>query len=206
MKVLAVGDIHAKHWIIDKVESIVNKYDKIVFIGDYVDNWNTPAEESLITLKKLKSLCNNYPDKIYPILGNHDFPYINSIYANTSHGFQIDLRMMLLFPENKDLYDWYKSLELEYIIDGVGYTHAGMVEGWNGDIWSDNSPLWARPNNSIYVDYPQVIGHTPSKFIYEPQTNIWIIDTFSEYMDNTPFGEQAVLEIINGKVFNKIKL
>ena len=41
MKVLAVGDIHTKKWIVDKVDEIADNYDKVVLIGDYADEWTT---------------------------------------------------------------------------------------------------------------------------------------------------------------------
>ena len=53
MKILAVGDVHTKSWMIEKVEKIVEDYDAVVFCGDYADNWNTTPGESLATWRLL---------------------------------------------------------------------------------------------------------------------------------------------------------
>lgn len=37
-RVLAIGDIHTKTWIVDKVSKVIDDYDKVVFCGDYADD------------------------------------------------------------------------------------------------------------------------------------------------------------------------
>ena len=55
MKVLFVGDVHNHSYIFEDVKKLDDKYhfDRIIFTGDYVDDWNTTNKESLETLDKV---------------------------------------------------------------------------------------------------------------------------------------------------------
>ena len=78
MKILIIPDIHNK-WF--EAEEIIDKEnpDKVVFLGDYFDDFGDDmdiTEQTALWLKK--SLTN--PDRIH-LLGNHDLSYINTDYA-----------------------------------------------------------------------------------------------------------------------------
>lgn len=210
MKTLAVGDIHTKLWIIDEVEKIMGDYDAIVFVGDYADDFGKEAPESLATWKKLWHLQYKHgPDKIKLVLGNHDYIYVNRT-PTLQTGYNSITQLAINSPANKYLKDWLLSLPVVLEHDGVTYSHAGIAKGWNGkfdveDLWNDTSPIWVRPGMGQYLDTPQVFGHTPSETCWEVHPNIWCIDTFSTYSNGTPIGDQTMLEVIDGKTFNKIE-
>lgn len=215
MKVLAVGDIHTKTWIIEAIESIADNYDAIVFCGDYADNWNAHPGASISTWRLLKMFMEEYPDKVKAVIGNHDYAYIHPEIAGRSSGWSPVTYERINAPENKKIKKWLLSLPIVLEVDGVTFSHAGVTEQWNGQfdvksIWNDVSPIWARPMKyGGFVDYkqiPQVIGHNPGETIWNPAMNVWCIDTFSEHQDNTPIGDYTVLEIIDGKEFNIKKL
>jgi hypothetical protein len=214
-KTLAVGDIHTKSWIIYEIAELIDLYDKIVFVGDYSDNFNTSAVKSISTWKALHTFMKSYPDKVHAVIGNHDYAYIHSEIAGHSSGWDPTTYTLLNTPENKFLKDWLLSLPATLKIDGVTYSHAGITNEWNGkedvySLWTDVSPIWARPQQLggqiTYKNIPQVIGHNPSEVIWNPAPNVWCIDVFSEHQDNSPIGDQTVLEIIDGKIFNVIEL
>lgn len=215
MKILAVGDLHTKTWIIEQVEEIVDQYDKIVFCGDYADNWNTPPTQTMATWRLLKMFAEQYPDRFYAVIGNHDYAYLHREIAGRSSGFNGVTYQLINSPEKKKLKEWLLTLPAVLELDGVTFSHAGVTEEWNGkfdvfDLWNDQSPIWARPREYggfiTYKKGPQVIGHNPSETVWNPQENVWCIDTFSERQDNTPIGDYTVLEIIDGKEFNIKKL
>ena len=209
MKVLAVGDIHTKLWIIDSVERIVDNYDAIVFVGDYADDWGKSHIYSIETWRRLKKFQEKYP-QTKMTAGNHD--YIYSHYTKTTQGGYDRLTQATIdMPENRDLREWLRTLPITVELDGVTYSHAGITDTFKMEytskwLWEDDSPIWARPDWSHYIEMPQVFGHTPSETCWEVQPNIWCIDTFSTYPDGTSFGDHTVLEITDGKTFNKIKL
>lgn len=210
MKVLAIGDIHTKIWIIDEVVKLIPKYDAIVFVGDYADDWKSGPHDTIKTWIALKQLQTKYFDKVKLVTGNHDFAYTMS-YRPQSGGYNQVTQYLLDLPDNKKLKSWLKELPIQLYVDDVTYTHAGVDANWNTStdekfLWSDDSPIWNRPGTTVYGPEAQVFGHTPSKTCWEVEPNIWCIDTFSTYQDGTPIGDYTVLEIIDGKTFNKIKL
>jgi len=210
MRVLAVGDIHTKDWIIEKVEKLLSKYDRVIFVGDYADDFGNDGLESLDTWAKLYQLHQANPDKVKLVLGNHDFIYVNKT-PTLQTGYNRVTQLAIDSPANKYLKDWLLSLPIVLEEDGVTFSHAGLANGWDGtlemnDLWQDTSPLWVRPSFGEYEQIPQVFGHTPSETCWEVHPGIWCIDTFSTYSDGTPIGDQTVLEIKDGKKYKKIKL
>lgn len=212
-KILAVGDIHTKTWIIQEVERIMDEYDHVVFCGDYVDNWNTPHTHSMGTWRLLKAFMEENP-KVKAVIGNHDYSYLHPAIAGVSSGWNPSTYTLINAPENRNLKEWLLSLPPLIELDGVTFSHAGITEQWDGDttvygLWNDTSPIWARPKEyggyTTYKKIPQVIGHNPSEKIWNPEENIWCIDTFSEKRDNTPIGDQTFLEIVDGKEFKPVK-
>lgn len=209
MKILAVGDIHTKLWIIHEVEKLVDKYDAVVFCGDYADDWGKDATDTMDTWRTLYYLQQDYPDKIKLVLGNHDFIYINRT-PSLQSGYDNITQLAINSPVNGYLKNWLLSLPITLELDGITFSHAGIAKGWDGtnemsDLWQDHSPIWVRPNIAEYLQIPQVFGHTPSPTCYEVHKDIWCIDTFSTYADGTPIGDQTVLQINKGK-YKKIKL
>ena len=213
MKILAVGDIHTKDWIVDEVEKLVGKYDRVVFVGDYADDFGNDGLESLGTWAKLYKLEQAHPDKVKLVLGNHDFIYVNKT-PSLQTGYNAITQLAINSPANKYLRDWLLSLPITLEEGGITFSHAGIAKGWDGtnemsDLWQDHSPIWVRPSFGEYLQMPQVFGHTPSETCWEVHPDIWCIDTFSTYSDGTPIGDHTVLEITtkdDKRKYKKIKL
>jgi len=215
MKILAIGDVHTKSWMIEKVEPLVEKYDAVIFCGDYADNWNTPATHSMSTWRLLKMLMDKNPEKVFAVIGNHDYAYLHPSIAGRSSGWDPVTYQLINAPENKKIKEWLLTLPAVFELDGVTFSHAGVTEEWDGDfsvdsLWNDTSPIWARPpefgGRITYKDIPQVIGHNTYHTCVQLTPSVWCIDTFSEKPDNTPAGDQTVIEIVDGKEFNVIEL
>lgn len=210
MKVLAIGDIHTKTWIINKALDMIDDYDAIIFVGDYADDWNKQSMATIETWRLLKLFQVTNPDKVKIVIGNHDYAYLLGFNPHSS-GYNPMTQMLLNTPENKALKLWLLSLPIKLSLDNVTYSHAGIADGLiefenNTSLWNDDSPLWLRPGTRDYQNMPQIFGHTPQETCVEIKKNIWCIDTFSTYRDGTPIGDGTVLEVIDGKKFNKIKL
>jgi len=209
MKILAVGDVHTKQFVIDRVEKLLPKYDRVIFVGDYADDFGKDGLESIDTWHRLFMLQQANEDKVKLVLGNHDFIYVNKT-PSLQSGYNAVTQLSINAPAYKYLKDWLLGLPITLEEDGVTFSHAGIAHGWNGtnemdDLWQDHSPLWVRPSWGSYAQIPQVFGHTPSETCWEVAKDIWCIDTFSTYADGTPYGDHTMLEIVNGKKFKKIK-
>lgn len=215
MKILAVGDIHTKTWMLYEIADLVDLYDKIVFCGDYADNWNTAPAHSLSTWRLLRQLMQANPDKVHAVIGNHDYAYIHPEIAGRNSGWNPVTFTLINAPENKKIKKWLLSLPITLELDGVTFSHAGVTEQWDGvetvqSVWGELSPIWARPpkfgGQAKYKNIPQVIGHNPSQEIWNPEPHVWCIDTFSQDQNGEFIGDKSLLEIIDGKEFNIIKL
>lgn len=209
MKILAVGDIHTKQWIIDEVEKLIPKYDRVIFVGDYADDFGKDGLESIDTWHKLYMLQQVHGDKVKLVLGNHDYIYVNKT-PSLQTGYNGVTQLSINSPNYKYLRDWLLGLPIVIEEDGIHFSHAGIAEGWGGemtveDLWHDCSPLWVRPSHGSYANVPQVFGHTPSESCWEVAPKIWCIDTFSTYRNGEPIGDQTCLQINNGK-YKKVKL
>lgn len=206
MKVLAIGDIHTKLWIIDNVRKLIDDYDAVVFVGDYADDWKANPMASLQTWKHLRSLSHFFRPKVKLVTGNHDYIYAHKTPTKQS-GYNYATQALIDAPGNGGLMEWLTNLPIIIKLDGVTYSHAGITVAYRkGHDWHRDSPLWARPGGRDYQDIPQVFGHTPSKTCWEVQPHVWCIDTFSTYPDGQHIGDCTALEIVDGKSFQPISL
>ncbi len=210
-KVLAIGDIHTKTWIIEKVSKVIGDYDSIVFCGDYADNFDASPQDTLKTWRILKDFQTKHQNKVNLVLSNHDYIYVYDTHSLQS-GYNPITHVLIDAPENKNLREWLMSMPIVIEIDGVSYSHAGITNEWPGNqnvngLWNDVSPIWARPNKGIsYKAITQVFGHTPIDTCSEIQEHVWCIDTFSTMPDHSRIGDDSVLEVIDGRKFSKTYL
>lgn len=127
MKVLFVGDVHNHLYIFDDVQRLDKEYnfDKIVFLGDYVDDWNTNNQDSLETLKKVFELKESNPDKYTFCLGNHELSYLG--FPCSGHQYELDELVRLELIQNIDKLDLYTEVEIgdkTYVCSHAGFTNA----------------------------------------------------------------------------------
>jgi predicted MPP superfamily phosphohydrolase len=209
-KILAVGDIHTKQWIIDMVESVIDNYDRVVFCGDFADNFNATAADSISTWYRIWDLFLDHPNKVKLVRGNHD--YIYTVKTPTlQSGYDHITQTLIDSPEHYPLKEWLSSLPLFLEIDGVTYAHAGIDERWNGktdviSMWQNYSPIWTRPEWARYKNIKQVVGHTPQKTVTEIMPGIWLIDTFSQFPNGEQYGDGSMLVVTEGQDFKKINI
>jgi len=124
-------------------------WDKIVFVGDYVDSFDIGNEQILDNLRDIVLFAKTYPDLVVLLLGNHDIQYIVS--NECCSGYRAEMRPDLndLFTENKDLFKiaFLDEFEHEYkgrpITVRTLWTHAGVTRGWFTELMRDiNSPRY----------------------------------------------------------------
>lgn len=122
IKILAVGDLHGKSsWqVID-----FDQYDKVIFMGDYVDSTNHSDEEILDNLYKVIEVKKRLPEKVVLLLGNHDIQYLYYPDFRCS-GFRPTMQLSLpeLFNQNAHLF------QVAYQINNYLFSHAGVSLPW----------------------------------------------------------------------------
>lgn len=132
--ILAIGDIHNK-WAL--AQTLVDKYlptHKIIFVGDYFDDFNDTPEEAEQTAHWLKSHLDN-PNMIF-LLGNHDINYhyknirptptgIDLIYSCA--GYSVTKDAVINRVLSTDDWDKFKFAHKE---NGFWFSHAGFHPHW----------------------------------------------------------------------------
>lgn len=72
-KILIIPDIHGrKFW--HKAEEIIDKVDKVVFLGDYLDPYPHEGifvDEAIQEFKQILEFKEKYNDKVVLLTGNH---------------------------------------------------------------------------------------------------------------------------------------
>ena len=78
MKLLIVPDVHGRDFWRDPCYEHYNEFDKIIFLGDYLDHYRDEStkEHDIETLKDIISFKKEHLDKVILLIGNHDCPYI----------------------------------------------------------------------------------------------------------------------------------
>lgn len=105
------------------------EYDKIIFVGDYVDSYDLSNVEILHNLKEIIWFKKNLPDKVILLIGNHDIQYF--IPNEICSGYRAEMK-----PDLEDLFNsnigLFKIAHQELDKDGKPWiwTHAGITEGW----------------------------------------------------------------------------
>jgi len=123
MKTISIGDIHGRpYW--KQIDP--SKYDKIIFVGDYVDSYGIADVMVKNNLQEIIDLKNQYPDKVVLILGNHDLQYMWSYVEFGCSGFRTQMYQDLhkLFNDNKNLF------QIAFQVKNYIWTHAGISKGW----------------------------------------------------------------------------
>ena len=230
MKVLAIGDIHRKWSDLSELLNFAeSRYDKVVLVGDYADDFFGDAEDTVITWNILLNDVDR--DKVIPLIGNHDFAYAYATEIFMLYG-RYDIQTGFDFPTLHRVMSQgeiterklAKNFKVSTEIDGVIYSHAGLTKEWvhkygeNGPkdrlewvramIGDHGSPIWARDvcNSYIHNDgRKQVFGHTtvPTCSKIRPY-GVWCIDTFSTDRQGRYIGDRSVLEVVDGEKFRVV--
>lgn len=204
MKVLIIPDVHGRDFWKEPINQI-DDYDKVVFLGDYLDPY--PHEEISFdhAVENLQSIILykiRYPDKIVLLLGNHDMHYYNLYFMNCS-------RMNRARREEiHKIYDEFRDeFELAHIIDNYLFTHAGVYQSWmdkykltiedllefkldldwledissyRGGWDKTGSCVWADIRESYFYKpvegYIQIVGHTQLSDVPHTDSTIKCLD------------------------------
>jgi predicted MPP superfamily phosphohydrolase len=125
-KILAIGDVHGRE-VLSRIPHA--DFDKIVFIGDYVDTHyeaDFSNEMFIQNLQKILQYKKDHPDKVILLLGNHDIHYMYHEEVGSFSGYRADMLAELrpLFLENSP------HLSMAYGYRNTLFTHAGISNRW----------------------------------------------------------------------------
>lgn len=125
MRTIVLGDTHGR----DAFKVIINneKWDRVIFIGDYFDSFDIPAEKQISNFQDIMQFKRDNIDKVVCLLGNHCFHYLHGAYEDYS-GFQRKYAGAIgaLFADA--LAD--NLLQYAHSYKHFLFTHAGVSKYW----------------------------------------------------------------------------
>ena len=221
MKVLIIPDVHLKPEIFDQAEEIMETTDceGVVCVGDIVDDWGCMFDfmKYKETMDKLISFAQKYPYMRF-CYGNHDLSYLWDQYDHPGFSTAAEDIVRDKFEELEEKLNDPEQMAIVHRIDNCIFSHAGLIEEYvdtymyhekddleyvlatinNYDVenlWDNDSPIWARPQEYNFQKGPwpkkflNVAGHTPVRKPYE-KDGLLSTDTFSTYPDGRQYGNE----------------
>ena len=207
-RILAVGDIHGMY---EKLVSLLELMlfnpddDLLIFLGDYIDR----GPQSLECLDYVMALYKQYPERVIPLLGNHEAMCLNYYrYKQQSKSFMtdgLDHEMAHVWLDNggkklKKQFEyklrkferekrlrWMRMLSNHYQIGDYYFCHAGIQPFIPLDKQKEGDLLWIREGFFDLYDgrYGTIVaGHTP---VQELSKKYWKDEqppTTPQFLDN----------------------
>lgn len=125
---IVVPDVHLKHHLVDEFLKSVT-YKKIIFLGDYFDDFGDDPYQNEDTAKWLRESLHK-ENRIH-LIGNHDLPYMFDGKGYFCSGYT-DVKNKFINEILKP-HDW-RQLKLYHLeqINNVNwlFTHAGFTRQW----------------------------------------------------------------------------
>ena len=207
-RILAVGDIHGMYEkLIALMEQVQFKpeEDLLVFLGDYIDRGPQPLE----ALNYVMALNKQYPERVIPLLGNHEVMCLNYYrYKKQSKSFMadgLDYEMAHVWLDNggkklrkqfeyklgrveRDKWlRWMRQLSNHYQVDKFYFCHAGIQPFISLDMQREGDLLWIREGFFELYDGRAgtiVIGHTPVQELPQKYWTDGQPPTTPQFLDN----------------------
>lgn len=157
-KILIFPDIHGRTFWKKPCET-PEKYDKIIFLGDYVDPYydeGISKEDTITNLEEIIEFKKQNSDKTILLIGNHDMSYLNDMMPRSRFDGKNKDRIIKLFEDNVELFD----IAYEENINGKRYlfSHSGILWAWVEDF--KDMYEWTYPNKDNIVDFLNNLFHT----------------------------------------------
>ena len=154
--IISIGDIHGhdtwkaglNYWRPEEEKTLVDQFDKIVFIGDYVDDFDKTDNEIYNNFIEIIELKKKYPEKVILLLGNHDVQYFIESQKGNASGFRksMYLRLKELFTQNEKLF------QIAYQYKNYLWTHAGIHRGWYQLNIAEQTHVFRNGEKSEYLE------------------------------------------------------
>lgn len=143
---LIIPDIHGRtFWKKHCLDVRSSKYEKIIFLGDYLDPYDfehISEDDALSNFIEIIEFKKENYDKVVLLLGNHDLHYFSRVFNNICGGSRRSIKncdnIYDLFLKYLDLFQL--AYESEYTL----FTHAGYRQQWA----DSNKDLDIRPTAS----------------------------------------------------------
>ena len=196
MKTVVIGDTHC-HTSWKKVLEQNQDADKVIFLGDYYDTFDTALRAKADdNFNEILDLKRKEPDKYVILLGNHDYHYLLNSSDERYSGFSNDS----CYSANKILRKAVEEdlLQVLYIQDKIIFSHAGVSKCWLNEVAGlknlDEVTIDKMLNYPYALSFNFIKGYSPYGDTIS-QSPIWIrpnslikdkLDGFDQIVGHTP--------------------
>lgn len=201
MKILIVPDVHGRDFWRDPCYEHYDEFDKIIFLGDYLDHYSGEStyEHDIDTLLDIIGFKLLHPEKVELLIGNHDCPYIwpytygralGDYWCRHDHK-NHDL-IHKIFTDNIDLFKI--AWDCPYKDTKVLFTHAGVNQGFK-----DICGLDAEQINTFFLkektnDIPNIVGLATCSY-YRGGSDMWGSPVWADIREHFREGTTDVYQI-----------
>ncbi|RYZ28542.1 MAG: hypothetical protein EOO10_09195 [Chitinophagaceae bacterium] len=131
MKTIVLRDIHGRRVWMDVVNT--QTFDKVVFLGDYVDSFDVSSKDQLENLMDIVAFKKSCPEKVILLIGNHDYHYFPEVGDTGTSGYRANMA-----PSFGDVFDQNRNLfQMAYKEGTCLFTHAGFAPTWLERHWKE---------------------------------------------------------------------
>lgn len=204
MKIIAVGDIHGRNFW----QNFINEsYDKLVFVGDYFDPYDSKItpEDEIENFKNILAIKSENPDRVKLLIGNHDYHYLLGTGQMYS---RYNVSAASVFSEL--LENAIHLLQVCYVYRNVVFNHAGLTNTWCHKNNINLLHLEASVNKKFIEErrafaFLSGIGDTDGSDVR--QSPFWVrpaqllLDKIADYKQVVGHTRQPFHKIINGVAF-----
>lgn len=130
-KILVIPDTHTRDFW-KEAKNLIDNYEKVIFLGDYVDPYpfefnlskHELRQKTISDFEEIIDFAKQYQDKVILLLGNHDLHYIDPRYKCWRFDYEIANDLAQIHKDYTSLF------HTSYQIDDVLFTHAGVCKEW----------------------------------------------------------------------------
>lgn len=163
MKILILPDIHGRRFW---KEVVSEKFDRIIFMGDYLDPYHFEGITEADALENFKEILEytKVNKNVTLLLGNHDLHYIeelSDVYKCRCCA-SVFFEMRELLKENWDLFK--VATEVENNGRKILLTHAGLTRRWLSEINSLKESLQNQITQGRYDERGPLVKIYNTKF------------------------------------------
>lgn len=121
-KILAVADSHGSSIPLTIAERNLDCFDKVIFLGDFLDHEDKEYEEQKENFLKVMKFKKANPEKVKILIGNHDANYIVPELYGWQYEHETEIKKMIL----RNL----EYIDLGFMAGKWIFTHAGVSGIW----------------------------------------------------------------------------
>ena len=121
-----------------------HNFDRIIFMGDYCDDWLSTGQNTIDTLNLMFKLKNSNPYKYTLLLGNHELSYLGHPCSGHQYMYGTQIENILRSNINKlDLYTIVNINNIEYVCSHSGFTDQ-FIDMELGDNYKSTLDMWNK--------------------------------------------------------------